>query len=261
MLQALPASADLFRNLHLYILWQLACISLGSLFPQTGTVFRNSARFPGCLPKCAKCQALSCCPGTQTQTGNGLAFKVLGGCRQGGNTSILGRDLVQEAGRHVARVSPVEGWPCESRTVCSGFVGVRHAMGSRGVGSGLCPLGAWQSCPEGCVSPRCPLAMQLASGTWADPQTPFGRSPLGLESDCRPNGLQVSLTESQSRMAAGSLAVHVVGGLWLWPRGACGLKSCLAYMGIAKAVLEMPTWAPSRQWLLTFVLNLKIVPL
>lgn len=47
----------------------------------------------------------------------------------------------------------------------------------------------------------------------------------------------------------------------LCPWGACGLKSCLAYMGIAKAALEMPTWAPSRQWLLTFILNLKIVPL
>lgn len=40
VLQALPASADLFRNLHLYILWQLACVSLGSLFSQTGTIFR-----------------------------------------------------------------------------------------------------------------------------------------------------------------------------------------------------------------------------
>ncbi|XP_032697112.1 epsin-2 isoform X3 [Lontra canadensis] len=34
------------------------------------------ARFPGCLPKCAKCQALSCYPGTQTQTGAKPAASV-----------------------------------------------------------------------------------------------------------------------------------------------------------------------------------------
>lgn len=134
----------------------------------------------------------------------------------------------------MARVSPVEGWPCESRRACSGLVGVRHAMGSRGVGSGLCLLGAWQSYPEGSVSPRCPLAMRLASGTWADPQTPFGSSPLGLESDCRPNGLQVSLTESQSLMAAGSLAVHVVGGLCAMSLGSLWAKVLLSLHGDSK---------------------------
>lgn len=39
MFRALPATVDLSRNLQLSILWQLACISLGSLFPQTGTIF------------------------------------------------------------------------------------------------------------------------------------------------------------------------------------------------------------------------------
>ncbi|XP_035929386.1 epsin-2 isoform X6 [Halichoerus grypus] len=34
------------------------------------------ARFPGCLPKCTKCQALSCYPGTQTQTGAKPAASV-----------------------------------------------------------------------------------------------------------------------------------------------------------------------------------------
>ncbi|XP_032175550.1 epsin-2 isoform X3 [Mustela erminea] len=34
------------------------------------------ARFPGCLPKCAKCQALSCYPGTHTQTGAKPAASV-----------------------------------------------------------------------------------------------------------------------------------------------------------------------------------------
>ncbi|XP_045840609.1 epsin-2 isoform X3 [Meles meles] len=34
------------------------------------------AQFPGCLPKCAKCQALSCYPGTQTQTGAKPAASV-----------------------------------------------------------------------------------------------------------------------------------------------------------------------------------------
>ncbi|XP_047564891.1 epsin-2 isoform X3 [Lutra lutra] len=34
------------------------------------------ARFRGCLPKCAKCQALSCYPGTQTQTGAKPAASV-----------------------------------------------------------------------------------------------------------------------------------------------------------------------------------------
>nr|XP_025720093.1 epsin-2 isoform X1 [Callorhinus ursinus]XP_025720094.1 epsin-2 isoform X1 [Callorhinus ursinus]XP_025720095.1 epsin-2 isoform X1 [Callorhinus ursinus] len=34
------------------------------------------ARFPGCLPKCTKCQALSCYPGTPTQTGAKPAASV-----------------------------------------------------------------------------------------------------------------------------------------------------------------------------------------
>ncbi|XP_021550458.1 epsin-2 isoform X4 [Neomonachus schauinslandi] len=37
------------------------------------------ARFPGCLPKCTKCQALSCYPGTQTQTGAFDLFSNLNG--------------------------------------------------------------------------------------------------------------------------------------------------------------------------------------
>lgn len=107
----------------------------------------------------------------------------------------------------------------------------RQATGSRDVGSGPCPLRAWQPCPEGRVSPRCPLEMQLASRTWADPQTPFGRCPLGLGANCRPNGLQVSLTESQSPMAARSLAVHVVHGLCTVAPGSLWAKVLLSIHG------------------------------
>ncbi|XP_044939604.1 epsin-2 isoform X4 [Mustela putorius furo] len=55
------------------------------LWPSSGTCVQSlglriapstPARFPGCLPKCAKCQALSCYPGTHTQTGAKPAASV-----------------------------------------------------------------------------------------------------------------------------------------------------------------------------------------
>ncbi|XP_059005972.1 epsin-2 isoform X4 [Mustela lutreola] len=55
------------------------------LWPSSGTCVQSlglriapstPARFPGCLPKCAKCQALSCYLGTHTQTGAKPAASV-----------------------------------------------------------------------------------------------------------------------------------------------------------------------------------------
>lgn len=121
--------------------------------------------------------------------------------------SILGQGLAQESGRHETGISEEPSgkhrrWPgCEEARVClaegvaferprasSGVVGAGTGGGEQGHGVGA--LRAWQPCPEGSISPRCPLAMPLASGTRAGPHISFGRSPLGLGANCRPNDLQ-----------------------------------------------------------------------
>lgn len=137
-----------------FCLGTLNCIFCGNLPVSLGVSVSPdwnhllySAQFPGCLPKCTKYRALSCHAGTQTQTGDGPALKVLGRCRQDGNTSmiaalwgphcwlfesILGRGLAQESRAREAGILE------ESSRRRSGQATKRQGCGERHEGMQCC---------------------------------------------------------------------------------------------------------------------------
>lgn len=81
-------------------------------------------------------------------------------------------------GREEARVCPAEGWAYERPRAGSGLVGAGvGSRGSRALGSG--PSGPGSLVQKAASGPRYPLAMSLASGTWAGSPHSLWQEPSG----------------------------------------------------------------------------------